>query len=248
MIELRNLVKTYSINGVQKTVANNINFTFPTGESVALIGRNGAGKSTMLKMIAGTVAPTSGEIVSTGSISWPVGFAGSFHGDLTGAQNVKFVARIYGTDTSDMVDFCEEFAQIGGHFHLPVRTYSSGMKSRLAFAMSMAIHFDTYLIDEVTAVGDAAFRAKSSAILNDRLKTSGAIVVAHTPRLLESICTSGVVLDNGRFFYYARVQKALEHHAHLMNGRLPPWMRRKHPQGIARRRKLQQLAQNPTSS
>ena len=225
MIELRHLTKTYSIDGVVKHVARDINFTFPTGESVALIGRNGAGKSTMLKMIAGTIAPTSGEIVSTGSISWPVGFAGSFHGDLTGAQNVKFVARIYGVDTTEMIEFCQRFAQIGGHFHLPVRTYSSGMKSRLAFAMSMAIPFDTYLIDEVTAVGDAAFQAKSAAMLRDRLKTSGAVVVAHAPVLLRSLCTSGVVLDNGRFFYYAKVDKALEPHEHLMKGRLPPWMK-----------------------
>ncbi|PHO05575.1 ATP-binding protein [Rhodobacteraceae bacterium 4F10] len=224
MIELRNLNKIYRINGVVKHVARDISFTFASGESVGLIGRNGAGKSTMLKLIAGTIPPTSGQIITTGRVSWPVGFAGSFHGDLTGAQNVKFVARIYGVDTIEMIDFCQQFAQIGGHFHLPVRTYSSGMRSRLAFAMSMAIPFDTYLIDEVTAVGDASFQAKSSAILRDRLKTSGAVVVSHTPKLLEELCTSGVVLDNGRMFYYARIKKALEHHDHLMKGNLPPWL------------------------
>lgn len=155
MIELVNVHKWYLLNGVRKDVARDISFTFPAGECVALMGGNGAGKSTMLKMLAGTIRPNSGKIIRHGSVSWPVGFAGSFHGDMTGAQNARFVARVYGVDTDDMVDFAREFSRLGGHMNLPVRTYSSGMKSRLAFAISMAIKFDTYLIDEITAVGDA---------------------------------------------------------------------------------------------
>ncbi|MDW3117927.1 ABC transporter ATP-binding protein [Roseovarius pacificus] len=231
MIELRNLCKTYHLNGVSKTIADNISFTFPTGSSVALLGRNGAGKSSMLKMIAGTMDPDSGQIVSSGTISWPVGFAGSFHQDLTGAQNVRFVARIYGVDTDEMVAFTREFAQLEGHFNLPLRTYSSGMKSRLAFAMSMAVPFDTYLIDEVTAVGDAAFKQKSEAMLRNRLQNSGAVIVSHSMPLLTRLCESGVVLDRGRFFYYPRIDKAIEHHEHVMQGRLPPWMRRNRGKG-----------------
>ncbi len=225
MIELRHVNKTYHISGTHKTVARDLTFTFPTGESVGLLGRNGAGKSSLLRMIAGTMSPDSGEIVSTGSISWPVGFAGSFHPDLTGAQNAKFVARIYGVDTDEMVEFVREFANLGQHFWLPVRTYSSGMRSRLAFGVSMAIRFDTYLIDEVTSVGDAAFRAKSEAILNRRLTESGAIIVSHSMDLLRRMCTSGAVLENGRIFYYARIEKAIEHHEYIMQGALPPWMR-----------------------
>lgn len=225
MIELRNLTKIYRLNGVAKTVARDISFTFPTGECVALMGANGAGKSTMLRLIAGTMQPDSGRIIRHGSVSWPVGFAGSFHGDLTGAQNVKFVARIYGVDTDEMVDFTRDFSQLGSHFHLPVRSYSSGMKSRLAFGMSMAVKFDTYLIDEVTAVGDGAFKAKSEAILHDRLKDSGAIFVSHSLDQMERLCTSGIVMQNARFFYYARVQKAIEHYQHTMVGNMPPWMR-----------------------
>ncbi len=225
MIELRNLSKSYRTRFSRKVVARDINFTFPTGESIALIGGNGAGKSTMLKMIAGTLKPDRGEVISDGSISWPVGFAGSFHGDLTGAQNVKFCARIYGVDTEEMLDFTKTFSQLGAHFHLPVRTYSSGMKSRLAFSMSMAIPFDTYLVDEVTAVGDASFRKRSEAILMERLKNAGAIVVSHSMEQLKRLCTSGVVLSNGRFFYYARIEKAIEHHNHNMKGKLPPWLR-----------------------
>lgn len=225
MIELRNLSKTFRQNGVTKVVARNINFTFPSGETVALLGGNGAGKSTMLKMIAGTMTPDHGEIVSTGTISWPVGFAGSFHNDLTGAQNVRFVARVYGVDTEEAVEFTKEFSQLGTHMHMPVKTYSSGMRSRLAFAMSMAVPFDTYLIDEITAVGDGSFRAKSEAMLLARLEKSGAIFVSHSLGQMQRICTSGVVLHNGRFFYYAKVAKAIEHYNHIMQDQLPPWMR-----------------------
>lgn len=225
MIELRNLYKTYRLNGVRKIIARDINFTFPDRESVGLLGGNGAGKSTMLKMIAGTLSPDSGSILSNGTISWPVGFAGSFHGDLTGAQNVKFVARVYGIDTDEMLGFTKTFSQLGAHFHLPVRTYSSGMKSRLAFAMSMAVPFDTYLIDEVTAVGDGSFKTKSEAILMERLENAGAVIVSHSMGQLQRLCTSGVVLENGRFFYYARIEKAIEHYQHTMDGNLPPWLR-----------------------
>ena len=226
MIELRNLCKTYTLNGISKTVARDLSFTFPSGECVGLLGRNGAGKSSLLRMIAGTMNPDSGQIIADGSISWPVGFAGSFHPDLTGAQNAKFVARIYGVDTDEMVEFVREFAGLDQHYHLPVRTYSSGMRSRLAFGVSMAIQFDTYLIDEVTSVGDAAFRAKSEAILKRRLETSGAIIVSHSMGLLRQLCQSGAVLENGRIFFYPRVERAIEHHEHIMMGTLPAWMRR----------------------
>lgn len=225
MIELRNLKKTYVLNGSAKIVARNINFTFPSGESVGLLGRNGAGKSTLLSMIAGTMRPDAGEILSSGTISWPVGFAGSFHADMTGAQNAKFIARIYGIDTDEMIGFVGDFAGLGQHFHLPLRSYSSGMRSRLAFGISMAIPFDTYLIDEVTAVGDAAFSAKSNAILKDRLKTSGAIIVSHSMPLLRNMCRSGLVLEDGRVYYYANIERAIEHHEHIMRGALPPWLK-----------------------
>lgn len=223
MIELRNLCKTFRLNGVSKTVAKDICFTFPPGEATALIGANGAGKSTLLSMIAGTVLPDSGEILSSGTISWPVGFAGSFHPDLSGAQNVRFVARIYGVDTDEVVAFAKDFAGLGGHFNLPVRTYSSGMRSRLAFALSMAVPFDTYLIDEITAVGDASFRARSEAILMQRLEKSSAIIVSHSMPMLQRMCKSGVVLENGTLFHYPRVARAIKHHEYLMQGQRPPW-------------------------
>lgn len=225
MIELRNVKKTYVLNGRRKIVARNISHVFPAGTSTGLLGRNGAGKSSLLSMIAGTMRPDGGTIRSTGTISWPVGFAGSFHGDMTGAQNAKFVARIYGADTDALLDFVQDFAGLGQHLFLPVRSYSSGMRSRLAFAISMAIPFDTYLIDEVTAVGDAAFTTKSNAILKDRLRNSGAVIVSHSMNLLRNMCSAGVVLEDGRLFAYPRIERAIEHHEYLMRGALPPWLR-----------------------
>jgi len=225
MIALQNLSKTYVTRGVHKVVANNITFTFPDREAVGLLGRNGAGKSSLLQMIAGVMEPDEGAIFSDGQVSWPVGFQGSFHPDLSGAENARFVARLYGIDTCGMEGFVQDFAELGDHFHLPLRSYSSGMRARLAFAVSMAVPFDTYLIDEVTSVGDAAFRAKSEAMLHQRLEHSGAVVVSHSMDLLQRICQSGLVLENGRVFYYARIERAIEHHNYLMQGQLPPWMR-----------------------
>lgn len=225
MIRLEGVRKTFRLDGTQKVVARNLNFTFPAGQAVGLLGRNGAGKSSLLSMLAGTLQPDAGRIVSNGTISWPVGFAGSFHADMTGAQNTRFVARIYGVDTDQAIDFVQDFAGLGPHFHLPIRSYSAGMRARLAFGISMAVPFDTYLIDEVTAVGDGAFARKSSAVLRERLQSSGAVIVSHSMPLLRDLCTAGAVLEDGRLFYYARIDKAIEHHDHLMLGRQPPWLR-----------------------
>ncbi|MDO5529729.1 MAG: ABC transporter ATP-binding protein [Paracoccus sp. (in: a-proteobacteria)] len=216
MIQLENLTKVYVTPRSRKVVADRINAVFPTGSSVALMGRNGAGKSSLLRMIAGTMRPSSGQVLSDGTISWPVGFAGSFHPELTGEQNVRFLSRVYGIDTAEMTEFVKEFAELGQHFYVPFRTYSSGMRSRLAFGASMAVPFDTYLVDEVTAVGDASFRAKSNALFLDRMQNASAIVVSHSPRGMREICTSGALLDNGRLTYYPDLEEAIEAHARLM--------------------------------
>lgn len=212
MIHLDRLTKTFPLRGSRKVIVENLTATFPTGSSVALLGRNGAGKSTLLKLIAGTIRPTSGQVLSTGSISYPVGFAGSFHNDLTGAQNTRFVARLYGYDTDALLDFVEDFAELGRHFHMPLRSYSSGMKARLSFGVSMGIPFDTYLVDEVTSVGDGAFRKKSVAVFNDRRARSGIILVTHSPVMIKRICNIGAVLENGQLHFYDDIDEAVEHH------------------------------------
>lgn len=217
MIHLQNLSKTYTLNGKHKVVADDITATFPTGVSVALLGRNGAGKSSLLRMISGAMLPSSGQVLSTGTISWPVGFAGSFSRELTGEQNCRFVARVYGVDTQELLAYVEDFAELGDHFRLPIRTYSSGMRSRLAFGLSMAVPFDTYLVDEISAVGDAAFKAKSNRVFNDRMANAGAIVVAHSMGMLRQICDAGAVLERGRLTFYPDIEEAIA--AHMENMR-----------------------------
>ena len=212
MIRLDHLSKTYHVRGSRKVVADDLCVTFPTGRAVALLGRNGAGKTSLLRMIAGTMDPDSGRVLSTGTISWPVGFAGSFHPELTGAQNTRFLARVYGVDSDRLTDFVAGFAELGRHFHLPFRTYSSGMRSRLAFGISMGIRFDTYLVDEVTSVGDAAFRAKSEEIFRLRLEESGAVVVSHSMEMIRRICDAGAVLEDGRIEWFEDVEEAIAFH------------------------------------
>ncbi|WP_136635908.1 ABC transporter ATP-binding protein [Pseudooceanicola onchidii] len=224
MLALESVSKTFSSGRQRTIVARDLSFAFPQGQAMALLGRNGAGKSSLLQLLSGTLRPDRGRVLRHGSVSWPVGFQGSFHPDLTGAENTRFVARLYGIDTTDLADYVSDFADLGGHFHQPVRVYSAGMKARLAFAISTGIPFDTYLIDEVTSVGDGAFRSRSENVLRARLSRSSAIVVSHSMDLLARLCTSGAVLENGRIFFYAKVARAIEHHEHRMQGRYPPWL------------------------
>ena len=216
MIRIEGLWKSFHTPSGPKVVARGIDATFPSGVTVALLGRNGAGKSTLMEMIGGTVLPDAGRIVTTGTVSWPVGFSGSFHRDMTGAQNTRFIARVYGVDTDTLIEFVEDFAELGEHFYMPIRTYSSGMKSRLAFGVSMGIRFDTYLVDEVTAVGDASFRRKSRTVFMARMQESSAFVVSHEPAQLRQLCDAGCLLDRGRATYFDDLEDAIAAHAELM--------------------------------
>lgn len=219
MIRLQNVSKTFYTRKGAKTVARNISAIFPTGSCVGLLGRNGAGKSTLLRMISGAIDPDSGRIHVRGTLSWPVGFAGSFHRDLTGAQNTRFVARVYGVDSNELIDFVADFSELGKQFHQPVHTYSSGMKSRLAFGISMGIHFDIYLMDEITAVGDSAFREKSESLLAERLKNSGAVFITHAESAVRKICDSVAVLEGGVLTYFDDVEEGIAQHVQNMNRR-----------------------------
>jgi len=194
-------------------VADAIDAVFPRGRSVALLGGNGAGKSTLLQLMAGTLRPDSGRIVRVGRVSWPVGLANCLHRDMTGAQNLRFLARLYGVDGPSLIAYARAVTGLGAQLDRPVAVYSAGMRARLAFAAAMGIPFDHYLIDEVTAVGDAAFRRMSESILTDRLTTAGAVVVSHSPGTVRRLCTAGAVLIRGRLIWFDRVDDALAHHA-----------------------------------
>jgi len=216
MIQLENLTKSFWVKGERKVVIDDLSLTLPSGKSMALLGRNGAGKSTLLEIIAGTLHADSGRVISDGAISWPVGLAASFHRDLTGAENVRFIARIYGVDTDSLVEFVGEFAELGRAYDMPMRTYSSGMRSRLTFGASMGIKFDTYLVDEVTAVGDRAFRKKSQQIFAERMQSSSAILVNHTMAEVRKFCNAGVVLEGGKAEYFEDLEEAIALHDKIL--------------------------------
>lgn len=220
MIELRNLSKGYWVYGVYRPVFRNLNLHVPTGQSLALLGGNGAGKSTLLKTVSGVMRPDSGEIITDGTISFTVGYSGSFHSDMTGLQNTRFIARLYGVDTDELVDFVEDFAEIGEYFHLPLRMYSSGMKSRLAFGISMGLRFDTYIIDEATATGDKGFREKARILFRNRMKDASAIVVTHRTSEVRRLCDAAVVLYKGKVEVYDDIEDALERHKEILMRKL----------------------------
>ncbi len=217
MIRLENLTKSFWLKGKRKIVIDNLNLTLPTGKSLALLGRNGAGKSTLLEIIAGTMRPDHGRVISDGSISWPVGLGASFHKDLSGAENVRFIARIYGVDSDDLVAFVENFSDLGKFYNMPMRSYSSGMKSRLTFGASMGIRFDTYLVDEVTAVGDAQFKRKSRELFVDRMQQSSAIMVNHSMGQVRKFCNAGLVLERGKIHYFEDLEEAISVHKEMMS-------------------------------
>jgi len=202
MIELHNISKGYRVKGVNKRVINNLTFTFPHDRNVAIVGPNGAGKSTLLRLIAGTEPPDTGRVIRHVHVSWPLGFSGGFNGSMTGIENIRFVARIYGVDIDAMIDYVRDFAELGPSLGLPIKTYSSGMKARLAFGMSLAIDFDCYLIDEVIAVGDENFRKKSNAAFKEKLPHSHIILASHSMSKIRGYCDCGLLmLPDGIRFY-----------------------------------------------
>ena len=216
MIRFENLTKSFEVNGQRKTVIDNLSLTVETGRSLALLGRNGAGKSTLMSIIAGNMRPDSGRVISDGTISWPIGQTGSVHPQMTGAQNARFLARLYGVDTEELAAFVEDFAQLGAHFYMPVRTYSAGMRARLNFGLSMGIKFDIYLIDEVTSAGDAAFRSRSAALFRERVSTSDAIMVNHNLGELKEFCSAALILEQGKLAYFEDLEEAIDQHKRNM--------------------------------
>ena len=213
MIKIENLTKSYRTPTSRHYVFKDLNLEIPSGKSVAFIGRNGAGKSTLLRMIGGIDRPDSGKIITNKTISWPVGLAGGFQGSLTGRENVKFVARLYAKqeELKEKIEFVEEFAELGKYFDMPIKTYSSGMRSRLGFGLSMAFKFDYYIVDEVTAVGDARFKEKCAQLFKERHKESSFLMVSHSLNSLKEFCDVAIVFkDDNAVSFHEDVQEGIE--------------------------------------
>ncbi len=210
VIELHDVTKVYQTRAGDHVVLDGINAVFPEKTNVGILGHNGAGKSTLLRILGGAEAADRGTVVRNGRVSWPIGFSGGFNGSLTGEENCRFVARIYDADLDHVVEHARAFAEIGEYFRMPVRTYSSGMRARLAFGLSMAIDFDVYLVDEVTAVGDKAFREKSKRAFTERQERSSVIIVSHQLNTIKQYCTVCAVLRRGLLTLYDTVEEAAE--------------------------------------
>ena len=198
MIELSRICKSYSLpRGNRKDVLRDASIIFRPGVNMGILGLNGQGKSTLIRIISGSELPDSGTIKRKGRVSWPIGFTGGFNGSLTGRENLRFTCRIYGADIREVTNFVETFTELGPYMDMPVKTYSSGMRSKLAFGLSMAIGFDFYLIDEAWSVGDASFQAKAEKVFKERKARSTLIVVSHSVATIRKNCDSAAVLHDG---------------------------------------------------
>ncbi|HII3846649.1 TPA: ABC transporter ATP-binding protein [Pasteurella multocida] len=212
MIYVENVCKKYLNRTGWYTVLDDVSFSLRKGQKVGILGKNGAGKSTLVRLLSGVEPPTSGKITRKMSISWPLGFSGAFQGSLTGMDNLRFIARIYNADIDYVKRFTEEFSELGKYLYEPVRTYSSGMKARLAFALSLSIEFDCYLIDEIIAVGDARFAEKCKYELFEKRKDRSLILVSHSPNAIREYCDNAMVLHNGIMHHFNSIDIAYQFH------------------------------------
>jgi capsular polysaccharide transport system ATP-binding protein len=215
MIRCRSVSKVYRHGGGKKVVLRDVNLDILPGDRVALLGRNGAGKSTLIKLIGGVELPNSGTIERSMSVSWPLGFNGGFQGSLTGYDNARFIARIYGQEYSEMRAFVEDFTELGPHLKAPVKTYSSGMRARLAFALSLAIEFDCYLIDEIILVGDQNFQRKCHYELFERRNDRTLVLASHSTDTVRDYCNRAVLIDGGNAEKFDDVNLAVDLYSRL---------------------------------
>lgn len=212
MIRLRDVSKAYSTRSGPVTIFDQVNLDVAQGERVGILGRNGAGKSTMIRLVSGAERPTAGSIERDMSVSWPLAFGGAFQGTLTGMDNLRFICRIYGRNPEDTIAFVEDFSELGRYLREPVRTYSAGMRARLAFAISMVVDFDCFLIDEIIAVGDARFHEKCNYELFERRGDRAMIIVSHDPNFIKAHCQRAVVLSDRKLLHFATVDEAYDHY------------------------------------
>ncbi len=213
MIKLTHMSKAYQTRQGRRQVLHDISLCIEPGQKVGILGRNGSGKSTLIRILGGAEQPSFGTVYRSMSVSWPLAFAGGFQGSLTGLDNLRFICRVYGADIDRAIPFVEEFTELGVYFREAVKTYSSGMRARLAFALSMAIEFDCYLIDEVLAVGDTRFHDKCRHELFEKRKDRSIILVSHIPNQIRAYCNVFYVLHEGRMERFDDVDKAYEYYS-----------------------------------
>jgi capsular polysaccharide transport system ATP-binding protein len=209
MILFEDVHKSYPMRVGRRVIVDHLNIVFDTTKNIGILGLNGAGKSTLLRLISGVELPDRGRIRRMVNVSFPLGYAGAFAGNMSGRQNAAFIARIYGFDVKELVQFVESFAELGNYFDEPFRNYSSGMMSRLAFGVSIALEFDVYLIDEGFGAGDLRFTARCQAAFQERLKNSRIIMVSHQTENLLTYCDIGATLHRGKLTYYDDIREAI---------------------------------------
>jgi capsular polysaccharide transport system ATP-binding protein len=215
MINAIDVTKDYRTEGRFHRVLSNVSFTMAKGEKLALLGRNGSGKSTLIRLVAGVELPTRGIIKQTMSVSWPIGLAGGFHGSLTGNDNMRFIARVYNKPFAEVKAYVEDFAELGKFLSEPMRTYSTGMRARLMFALSLAIDFDCYLVDEVIAAGDQRFQRRSREELFEKRTDRSMILASHIDEIVKTYCSRALVLHRGRAKVFSDLDLALDIYNYL---------------------------------
>lgn len=208
MIRLRDVNKIYPTGSGPVQVLRDVSLTVRPGERVGILGRNGAGKSTLIRLISGSELPTSGLVERAMSVSWPLAFGGAFQGSLTGLDNLRFICRIYGVDSEDKIEFVEQFSELGLYLREPVKSYSSGMRARLAFALSMVIEFDCFLIDEIIAVGDARFHERCNHELFAKRGERAMIIVSHDAGYIREHCLRASVISAGELHHFDNLDEA----------------------------------------
>jgi capsular polysaccharide transport system ATP-binding protein len=210
VIELRGVSKSYRAGAQRKHVLNDVSISFPHNKSVGILGLNGTGKSTLIRIIGGVEPPDRGSIFRNGRVSWPLGYSGGFQGSLSGRENARFVARIYGGDPGYVEDYAQEFAELGRFFDLPLKTYSAGMRSRFGFAVSLACEFDCYLVDEAISSGDQRFREKYRRAFKDRSANASVIMVSHNEQTIRQHCELAAILRDGKLVFFDSLKQALK--------------------------------------
>lgn len=209
-IQINNVHKRYITRTGIRNILTDINLKVGNGEKIGILGGNGSGKSTLIRIISGAEQPSSGHITRGMSISWPLAFGGAFQGGLSGLDNLRFICRIYGVNIKEATEFVKDFAELGSYLYEPVKTYSNGMRARLAFALSMSVNFDCYLIDEIVAVGDSRFHEKCHVELFEKRNDKAMIIVSHDPHYIKTHCTRGCVLNSGRLQAFEKIESAYE--------------------------------------